>query len=208
MEAMDKEIQVTDSSVLVPEIPYLRRYARALTRNAASADDIVQDAMVRALANMHRFEGGTNLRAWLLTIVHNCFIDGTRKAKRTRENDANAEQALSGMYTRPSQIANLEMGDLGRALDTLPEDQRITLVLVALEDLSYDEAAAVTGVPIGTVRSRLSRARHALMSKVEGLTMNDVSPEPGITRRRKPGALPANHIRALRQRPVGVHQNA
>ncbi|HEY4134877.1 MAG TPA: sigma-70 family RNA polymerase sigma factor [Alphaproteobacteria bacterium] len=180
---------------LVAEIPYLRRYARALTRNVSSADDLVQDGLVRAVANLQRFEVGTNLRAWLLTIVHNVFIDGTRKAKRAREGDKSAEEMLSGLYTRPNQLESLQMSDLQKAMARLPEEQRTTLILVALEDMSYEEAAKVTGVPVGTVRSRLSRARHALMDMVEGLELGDVAPEAGITRRKKVAAPVAARAR-------------
>ncbi|HEY4134153.1 MAG TPA: sigma-70 family RNA polymerase sigma factor [Alphaproteobacteria bacterium] len=195
-----------DAELLVPEIPYLRRYARALTRNASSADDLVQDALVRAVSNLERFENGTNLRAWLLTIVHNCFIDGTRKAKRSRDGDHEAEERMSGLYTRPNQIANLEMRDLQVALNGLPEEQRHTLVLVALEDMSYEEAARVTGVPVGTIRSRLSRARHSLMAMVAGLEIGDISPESGITRRKKPRT--AAPVRRPSESPRGMYQRA
>jgi RNA polymerase sigma-70 factor (ECF subfamily) len=172
-------------SVLVGQIPYLRRYARALTRNAADADDLVQTALMRAIVNMDRFEQGTNLRAWLLTIMHNVFIDGVRKTKRARDANESAESMMSGLYTRPNQVESLQLGDLQSAMERLPEEQRTTLILVALEDMSYEEAARVTGVPVGTVRSRLSRARHALIRMVDGLTMDEISPEAGITRRRK-----------------------
>jgi len=189
---MDQQIEnkSKDTNLLVPEIPYLRRYARALTRNAADADDLVQNALMRAVANFDRFEPGTNLRAWLLTIVHNLFIDGTRKVKREREANEMAEERMSGLFTSPNQIAALQIGELENALARLPEEQRITLILVALEDMSYEEAAKVTGVPIGTVRSRLSRARHAVMGMIEGLTMEDISPEMGITRRKKAEPAP------------------
>ncbi|HEY4135110.1 MAG TPA: sigma-70 family RNA polymerase sigma factor [Alphaproteobacteria bacterium] len=189
-------------SVLVGQIPYLRRYARALTRNAADADDLVQTCLMRAIMNMERFEAGTNLRAWLLTIMHNAFIDSVRKAKRARDADESAESMMSGLYTRPNQVESLQLGDLQGALERLPEEQRTTLILVALEDMSYEEAAKVTGVPVGTVRSRLSRARHALIRMVDGLTMDDVSPEAGITRRRKPdAAADGEAVALLRKQP-------
>ncbi|HEY4135687.1 MAG TPA: sigma-70 family RNA polymerase sigma factor [Alphaproteobacteria bacterium] len=156
---MTNDMPTTDINLLVAEIPYLRRYARALTRNVSSADDLVQDGLVRAIASIHHFEAGTNLRAWMLTIMHNVFMDDTRKAKRSRDGNHEAEERLSGLYTRPSQLANLELNDLQAALSGLPEEQRHTLILVALEDMSYEEAARVTGVPIGTIRSRLPRAR-------------------------------------------------
>lgn len=179
--AMDTAPQ---TDLLVAEMPYLRHYARALTRNAAAADDLVQEALLRGVANFGQFQPDTNLRGWLLTIVHHCFIDDTRKASRARLGAKEAETRMSGLYTRPDQIANLELADLQAALDTLPDEQRATLILVALEDMSYEEAAAATGVPIGTIRSRLSRARHSLMTKISGLEIGDISPEHGITRRR------------------------
>ena len=193
----DKKIQ----SVLVGQLPYLRRYARALTRNAADADDLVQTCVMRAIVNMDRFEQGTNLRAWLLTIMHNVFIDGVRKAKRARDANESAESMMSGLYTRPNQMESLQLGDLQTAMESLPEEQRTTLILVALEDMSYEEAAQVTGVPVGTVRSRLSRARHALMRMVDGLTMDDMTPEAGVTRRRKTDALAGKPVALPRTAP-------
>jgi RNA polymerase sigma-70 factor (ECF subfamily) len=197
-------IDTTDNkqveSVLVGQIPYLRRYARALTRNAADADDLVQTALMRGIVNMDRFEQGTNLRAWLLTIMHNVFIDGVRKTKRARDANESAESMLSGLYTRPNQVESLQLGDLQQAMQRLPEEQRTTLILVALEDMSYEEAAKVTGVPVGTVRSRLSRARHALIRMVDGLTIDEISPPAGITRRRKDPAIGAR-VALHREKP-------
>ncbi|HEU0070206.1 MAG TPA: sigma-70 family RNA polymerase sigma factor [Alphaproteobacteria bacterium] len=187
-------------SVLVGQIPYIRRYARALTRNAADADDLVQTCLMRAIVNMDRFEQGTNLRAWLLTIMHNVFIDGVRKVKRARDADESAESMMSGLYTRPNQVESLQLGDLQNAMEQLPEEQRTTLILVALEDMSYEEAAQVTGVPVGTVRSRLSRARHSLMRMVDGLTMDDVSPQAGITRKRKNESIGRRSVAMLRDK--------
>jgi RNA polymerase sigma-70 factor (ECF subfamily) len=188
-------------AVLVGQIPYLRRYARALTRNAADADDLVQTALMRGIVNMDRFEQGTNLRAWLLTIMHNVFIDGVRKAKRARDADESAESMMSGLYTRPNQVESLQLGDLQQAMARLPEEQRITLILVALEDMSYEEAAKVTGVPVGTVRSRLSRARHALIRMVDGLTIDEISPQSGITRRRKSDPAAGQPASLHREKP-------
>lgn len=182
--SIDKAPQ-SSSQGMVAEIPYLRRYARALTRNVADADDLVQTVLLRACSNINRFEEGTNLRAWLLTIVHNCFIDDTRRTKRAREGNLSAETRLSGLYTPPNQIANIQLSELEQAMSELPDDQRVTLILVALEDLSYEEAAKITNVPVGTIRSRLSRARHALMTKIKGLSIADLSPASGITRRTK-----------------------
>lgn len=190
---------VPQTDLLVAEMPYLRRYARALTRNIAAADDLVQDALLRGIANFGQFQPGTNLRGWLLTIVHHCFIDETRKASRARLGAKEAEERMSGFYTRPDQIANLELRDLQAALETLPDEQRTTLILVALEDMSYEEAAAVTGVPVGTIRSRLSRARHSLMTKISGLEIGDISPQSGVTRRKRNMRQPSVRLKPAHQ---------
>lgn len=199
MDQQSENHKSPNADAIVQEIPYLRRYARALTRNAADADDLVQTALMRAVANFDRFEQGTNLRGWLLTIVHNAFIDSTRKIKR--EANQSAEQRMSGLFTSPNHMASLQIGELEKALARLPEEQRITLILVALEDMSYEEAAKITGVQVGTVRSRLSRARHAVMGMIEGLTMDDISPEMGATRRKKAQHAPVAPRRPLR--PLG-----
>lgn len=147
----------------------MRRYARALTRNRSAADDLVQDALVRAIWNIGQFQTGTNFRAWLLTILHHCFIDDTRRAKRAREGIEEVSENLGRSYTKPDQLPNLELADVEAALQELPEEQCTTLILVALEDMSYEEAARISNVCIGTIRSRLSRGRRALLAKVEGV---------------------------------------
>jgi RNA polymerase sigma-70 factor (ECF subfamily) len=176
-KAMERETssdQGTIDSILVGQIPYLRRYARGLTRNAADADDLVQSCLVRALTNMHRFEKDTNLRAWLLTILHNMFIDTVRKNRRAREAFEAAGIAADGVTQGPNQFHHVQVIELEHAIADLPAEQRSTLLLVALEDLTYEEAANVTGVPVGTVRSRLSRARHTLLKMFEGMDLDDI----------------------------------
>jgi RNA polymerase sigma-70 factor, ECF subfamily len=169
-------------SILVCQIPYLRRYARGLTHNAADADDLVQSCLLRALTNFHRFEKDTNLRAWLLTILHNIFIDTVRKRRRAREAFEAAGIATDGLSQAPNQLHRIQVGELKEAIAQLPAEQRSTLLLVALEDLTYEEAARVTGVPVGTVRSRLSRARQMLIGVVNGLSLDDVKKRPGLAR--------------------------
>ena len=173
------------ADLLVPEIDYLRGYARALTRNASAADDLVQNALLRAVANISSFQPGTCLRAWLAAILHNCFIDDTRHARRMRIGEATAEIRMEGAYTRPNQVAHLELADLQAALGILNKEQRATIILVALEGMSYDEAAKALGVPRGTIRSRMSRARHVMMAEVEGMAIGDLSPEMTVVRRKK-----------------------
>jgi len=196
---MDTPAPVTVSSTLiVAEIPYLRRFARALMRNPAAADDLVQDSLVRAIWNIHQYQAGTNFRAWLLTILHNCFIDDTRRAKRAREGLNEASERLDGSYTKPDQLPNLELADVHSALQELPEAQRTTLILIAIEGMSYAEAAAITKVGIGTIRSRLSRARRALLAKVEGVEKTQMRKKlRGILIRRRVAQRGATNRRPL-----------
>lgn len=153
-------------------VPVLRRYARALVHNTADADDLVQDCLVRALSRAHLFEPGTNMRAWLLSILHNIFLDGTRKAKRTREFAKALTLMEQGAVTRPNQFHRIELRDIDKALAALPPAQRSTLLFVSLEGLNYAETAEATGVPVGTVRSRLSRGRSALTVLMNGVSSN------------------------------------
>jgi RNA polymerase sigma-70 factor (ECF subfamily) len=173
------------AATLTEHIPYLRRYARGLTHNVADADDLVQSCLVRALTNMHRFEQNTNLRAWLLTILHNIFIDTVRKRRRARETFEAAGIAADGLSQSANQFHHVQVTELGRAVAQLPPEQRSTLLLVALEDLTYEEAARVTGVPVGTVRSRLSRARQTLLNLVEGISADEAEAHPGLGRMRR-----------------------
>ena len=143
-------------------IPALRRYARALTRNADIADDLVQDTLVRALRSEHLFHGG-DVRSWLYTILTNLNRNRLRSLAR--------RPALSPIEDNDApDMAGPEAGgrDIERALATLVDDQRTALLLVVLEGLSYREVAEVQGVPIGTVMSRLARARAQIKSFLDG----------------------------------------
>jgi RNA polymerase sigma-70 factor (ECF subfamily) len=184
---MSTAVNVDDnlSATLTEQIPYLRRYARGLTHNVADADDLVQSCLLRALTNMHRFEQNTNLRAWLLTILHNIFIDTVRKRRRARETFEAAGIAADGLSQSANQFHRVQVTELGRAVAQLPPEQRSTLLLVALEDLTYEEAARVTGVPVGTVRSRLSRARQMLLNMVEGVSVDEADTDPELGRLRR-----------------------
>jgi RNA polymerase sigma-70 factor (ECF subfamily) len=143
------------------EIPRLRRYARALTRDVGAADDLVQDCLVRALDKLHLWQEGTDLRAWLFTILHNQYVNRVRRA--VREGIAVGLSESEPLLTRaPHQGKRLELRDLERAIAKLPEEQRAVVLLVGLEGMRYEDVAAVLNVPVGTVRSRLSRGREAL----------------------------------------------
>jgi RNA polymerase sigma-70 factor (ECF subfamily) len=143
------------------QIPRLRRYARALTRDTHRADDLVQETLARALAKQHLWQVGTNLRAWLFTLMHNQHVNDVRRSNREGGNIDVAEMA-SVLVAVTDPTASRQLRELERALARLPLEQREAILLVGLEGMRYDEAAAVLRVPIGTVRSRLSRGRDSL----------------------------------------------
>lgn len=145
-------------------IPRLRRYARSLSGDQSRADDLTQETLLRALDKLHQFQPGTNLLAWLFTIMRNTHLNGIRAAKFTKDADPHEIQ----IPTQGNQIDSLALRELAVAIDTLPDDQRETLMLIGVEGLAYQEVAEIMGVPIGTVRSRLSRARAALRPLLEG----------------------------------------
>lgn len=147
-------------------IPRLRRYARALTGERARADDLVQDTLERALVKFHLWQPGSDLRAWLFTVMHNVYINQLRAqpAGMTSGLDDDALQ----LAVRPTQSDLLEVRDLQTALLRLPEEQREVLLVVGLEQMTYEEAAGVLGIPVGTVMSRLSRARERLRALLAG----------------------------------------
>ena len=147
-------------------IPALRRYAWALLRDRNAADDLVQDTLLRALDRIDTVEPGADPRAWLFTIMHNLNVSHWRRA-RVRADIA-VEKADADMATPPPQQASAELRDVLRGLELLPEEQRQILRLVAVEGMSYGEAARILGLPIGTVMSRLSRARDRLGAFMDG----------------------------------------
>ena len=158
---------VCDHASISREVPYLRRFARALANDATMADDLVHDCVVKALENMEKFEPGTNLRAWLFTILRNCFISDIRRNKR-HLGAADSPRWARGGVAAPNQESALLLRRLQTELGRLPDDQRVVLILVVLEGMSYEQTAKMLEVPIGTVRSRLSRARHALRIAMDG----------------------------------------
>ena len=160
--------------LLQNEIPRLRRYARALTRDAVRADDLVQSCLVRAIAKEHLWEPGTDLRAWLFTILHNQNVNEVRRA--VREGVAVALEDVASVLTAAPRAAGcLLLRDLERAIKLLPEEQRQVILLVGLEGMRYEEVAAVLGIPIGTVRSRLSRGREMLRRLMDMNEESDIT---------------------------------
>jgi len=170
--------------LLENEIPRLRRYARALARDASRADDLVQSCLARALAKSHLWQPGTDLRAWLFTILHNQHVNDVRRA--VREGITVPVEDVAPVLTAPStQGSSLTLRDLDRAMGRLPEEQRQVLLLVGLEGMRYEEVAAVLSVPVGTVRSRLSRGRE-MLRQLMGM-VPEREPEPArVTTLRRP----------------------
>jgi len=157
---------MTDPGALLePLIPALRRYAYGLVRNHAEADDLVQDTLERALSRWYARRSDGELRAWLFTILRNRHIDARRQERR-RGTHVEIDDS-DHRETAARQETALEARDVLAALDELPEEQKSLLLLIGVEDISYGEAAHILGVPIGTVMSRLSRARQRLRSIVE-----------------------------------------
>jgi RNA polymerase sigma-70 factor, ECF subfamily len=147
--------------LLEEQIPRLRRYARALTRNTERADDLVQDTLARAIAKQHLWQAGTNLRAWLFTLMHNQNVNDVRHSVREGQT-IDVEEMSNVLAATTDPTASRWVYELNRALSQLAQEQRQTIMLVGLEEFSYEETAAILNVPVGTVRSRLSRGRDQL----------------------------------------------
>jgi RNA polymerase sigma-70 factor, ECF subfamily len=147
--------------LLEPQIPRLRRYARTLTKDLSRADDLVQDCLVRALAKEHLWEPGTDLRAWLFTILHNQHVNDVRRLVR-EGTVVPIDDMTSNLSAPPTVEASLDLSDVEQAIGGLPRDQREVILLAGREGMRYEEMAETLGVPVGTVRSRLSRARNRL----------------------------------------------
>lgn len=150
---------------LVAEMPHLRRYAITLTRRADQADDLVQECLCKAMAAAHTFRPGTNLRAWLFRILRNAFISGLRRSSRQAPMPE-TEYHPPALQSHADPASTVELKEVNQAITELPQDQRAVLVLVVNRGLSYQEAAQIMDSPVGTVRSRLSRARESLRARL------------------------------------------
>ena len=155
---------------LVAVLPRLRRFARGLARSVTEADDLVQAACERALAREHQFQEGTRFDSWMFRIVQTIWIDQLRAREVRKEDGDIAEDRLGSSESVRRAEARLALAEVRKAVDRLPPDQRTTLMLVTVEGLSYKEAAAVVGVPMGTIMSRLARARIALQQQLDAAT--------------------------------------
>lgn len=163
---------MTSPTDLLPYLPNMRRYARALTRDPAAAEDLVQDATLRALEKMHLYQPGTDLRAWLFTIVHNVHASATRSAARRATTYVPPEELARVPAPAANPLATLELRDLRAALAALPRSHQRLLVLSAYYGEDYEAMASYERIPLGTVRSRLSRARAHLRLLHDGVTLN------------------------------------
>jgi RNA polymerase sigma-70 factor, ECF subfamily len=149
-------------------IPNLRRYARALVRDVVAADDLVQETLTRAIAKLHLWREGSSLRAWLFTILHNQYVNDVRRSIRSGTTVGFDDVTDLPLRLPATQEKCLELRDLDRALGRLPAEQRAVILLIGLEGMPYGEVATALGIPVGTVRSRLSRGRDALRRLMDG----------------------------------------
>ena len=150
---------------LLSHLSDLRGFAMSLTRNRAAADDLTQESILKAWKNIRKFEPGTNMKAWLFTIVRNTYYSDYRKKKR---EVADVDGVFSDkLAVKPDHDGRLHLRDFRTAFETLPDEQREVLILVGVQGFSYEEAAATAGIAIGTVKSRLNRARERLSQILE-----------------------------------------
>src|SRR5688500_2622711 len=160
---------------ILASVPSLRAFAISLSGNVDRADDLVQETLLRALANIESFQPGTNLQAWLFTILRNLFRSEYRK-RRQEVEDMDGNYAES-MFSQQEQESQLEFKELRVALAKLPQDQREALILVGASGFSYEEAAAICGCAIGTIKSRVNRARNRLSHLLSIATSDDFGPD-------------------------------
>jgi RNA polymerase sigma-70 factor (ECF subfamily) len=159
------------------EIPRLRRYARYLVRDVDRADDLVQECLTRAVAKIDSWTEGTNLRAWLFVILKNCHINEVRHYQRM-VTDGDLDGEHRALTVAANQDAHIELGEVRDAFLNLSREHREVLLMIAIEGLAYEEAAVILDVPLGTIRSRLSRARQALRDALSDHT--STQPRPNL----------------------------
>ena len=171
---------LTDSlrDEILKAVPSLRAFGISLSGNADRADDLVQETLLRALANIDSFQPGSNLPAWLFTILRNLFRSDYRKRRREVE-DADGNYAAT-LKTQPGQGTHLEFEEFRVALDKLPQDQREALILVGASGFSYEDAAAICGCAVGTIKSRVNRARSKLSAMLYVESPEDFGPDDTV----------------------------
>ncbi len=160
---------------LVASIPNLRAFALSLSGNVDRADDLVQETLVKAWHKLGTYEEGTNLKAWLFTILRNAFYSDLRKYRRELA-DVDGEHAMR-LATHPEQLGHLYMGEMLAALEKLPEEQCEAVLLVGAEGFAYEEAAEICGCAVGTIKSRVNRARHKLAELMHITSEDDFGPD-------------------------------
>ncbi len=156
-------------TALVENLPHLRAFAHLIARNHALAEDLVQDTIVRALANRHQFKPGTNLKGWLIIILRNRFFNEMRRSSRRVEVSVERQDDLATVDG--GQEVSIEIRDFNDVFRKLPPTQREALILVGASGFSYEEAAEIAHCPIGTMKSRVSRARAELEARLHGIEM-------------------------------------
>ncbi len=159
---------------LVALIPHLRAFSRSICRNSALSDDLAQDAMLKAWRSRASYEPGTNMKAWAFTILRNLFYSDKRRSWRSQHLDPEVAEATLVANDNPA--SQMDLLALRNAMDHLPDEQKEALILVGAGGMSYEEAAAVCGCAVGTVKSRVSRARTSLMAR-----LNDIETHPGFS---------------------------
>jgi RNA polymerase sigma-70 factor, ECF subfamily len=169
-------LQSSERDIMLAAVPNLRAFAVSLSGNVDRADDLVQATLMRAIANIHSFKPGTNMSAWLFTILRNLFRSEYRKRRREVE-DADGKY-FDSLKSPPEQQSRVEFKELFAALAKLPLIQREALLLVGASGFSYDEAAAICETPLGTVKSRVNRARIRLAELLEIESADEFGPEP------------------------------
>lgn len=168
----------TIRETLIGTIPNLRAFAISLTGDHHLANDLVQETLLKAWAHREKFQAGTNLKAWLFTILRNTYFSEFRRRRREVQ-DVDGVAAASQL-SLPEQHGHLDLQDFRMALAQLPEDQREALLLVGAEGFSYEEAAEISGCAIGTVKSRVNRAREKLAGKLSLHSLDDLGPERAL----------------------------
>jgi RNA polymerase sigma-70 factor (ECF subfamily) len=170
------ELDVSVREAALAALPNLRAFAISLCGNVDRADDLVQETLVKALAHIDSFQPGTNMQAWLFTILRNHFRSEYRKRRREVE-DVEGRYAAT-LASQPDQSSRLEFEEMRAALMRLPQDQREALILVGASGFSYDEAAKICGCAVGTIKSRVNRARRRLAEELTIEGAEDIGPDP------------------------------
>ena len=164
---------------MVAQMPYLRAFAISLCGSHSLADDLVQDTLVKAWSHADSFQPNTNLRAWLVTILRNTYFSGYRK--RSREVQDSDNLLAQQIPVKGGQESALTLADVQTALDKLAPEHKEILLMIGITELSYEEAAEICGVAIGTVKSRLNRARAKLAEHLGLLTTSDIDTDPTVS---------------------------